>query len=91
MSDDARNLDLIEFPCTFPIKAIGHSHANVRLIVEKIIDLHVESALVLEFAERESGKGKFTAVTVTINAQSKAQLDNIYFALTSDKSIVFAI
>ena len=92
MSKESQDrVELLEFPCEFPVKAIGHSHANVRVIVEEIVAIHVEEHCVLNYSERDSGKGKYTAATITIQAHSKDQLDKIYQALTDHESIVFAI
>lgn len=91
MAEAPDKTELLKFPCHFPVKAIGHAQADIPVIVKEIIDAHVEPDCILDLQERESGKGKYTAVTVTIHAQSKQQLDKIYQALTDHESVVFAI
>ncbi len=38
-----------------------------------------------------SNKGKFTALTVTIEASSKRQLDDIYKALSANPDVLFLL
>ena len=40
---------------------------------------------------RPSKNGNFLSVTATINAQSKAQLDDIYRALTANPAVLMAL
>ena len=79
-----------EFPCQFPIKAIGKSGIEFELLVIDIIRQHVESLPKKSVKTRESKNGKFVSVTATIEAQSKAQLDAIYQQL-NDHSLVLTV
>jgi putative lipoic acid-binding regulatory protein len=69
---------VFQFPCQFPVKALGKTSVNLDIMVIEIIRRHVidpsEGALI----SRPSKGGKYTAVTVTIEATSKQQLDAIY-------------
>ena len=81
---------LLEFPCRFPIKAIGRGddlvHQVYALMRPHVPDLS-EDALTM----RPSGKGNFMAVTVTITATSQAQLDAIYQELTVCEQVLMAL
>ena len=91
MSDDDVAPSLLEFPCEFPIKMMGREtpefHAVARSLVEKhtgpIPDEAIQSAL--------SRNGRFVSITVTINAESKEQLDNIYRELTAHDDVLMAL
>lgn len=82
---------LFEFPCEFPIKAMGRSGPVLERAVLEIINRHVtdlpEGALRLA----ESRGGKYTSITITITAHSKAHLDGIYMELTACEHVLYAI
>jgi putative lipoic acid-binding regulatory protein len=40
---------------------------------------------------RESGKGNYVSITVTVQATSRAQLDAIYMDLTACELVLYAI
>ncbi len=82
---------LLEFPCEFPVKAMGRADQPVREVFERILAEHVPPAHVLTWEERASGKGKFIAVTACIQASDQAQLDRIYHALTDAPEILVAL
>ncbi|QRN41857.1 MAG: DUF493 family protein [Neisseriaceae bacterium] len=73
---------LIEFPCRFPIKVIGIRHEDFSNQLLEIIQLHDPKLTLVDVKVRESRKGNYLGATVTVNAESKAQLDAIYLSLT---------
>ena len=82
---------LLEFPCAYPIKAMGESSADFDAVVVEIVRRHVQSLTENAVSSRQSSGGKFTSVTVTIEATSKAQLDAIYQDLTDHPQIKYAL
>lgn len=82
---------LLQFPCAFPIKALGLAAHNPAEIMLGIIRQHAPDTPRDAFRKRASANGKYISVTVTVNAQSRAQLDAIYQALTGHKHIVMAL
>ncbi|MFK8028615.1 MAG: YbeD family protein [Gammaproteobacteria bacterium] len=74
---------LIEFPCTFPIKVMGHSGPDIREAIERAIAEKAETGLPVDIQTRPSRTGKYMAYTVTCTYQSKAELDAMYQAFTS--------
>lgn len=89
MSDS--NDELFDFPCDFPIKAMGLNHANFAELVVTTIERHSEGTSPVSVVERPSSNGKYLSVTVTIRAQSRDQLDNIYRDLTAEERVVMAL
>ena len=74
---------LIEYPSLFPIKVMG---PKVEGFVHAITTLAREfdptfDASTVEL--RDSSKGNYLGITITITATSREQLDNLYRALTS--------
>lgn len=74
---------LLSFPCQFPIKIMGRNEPELETTVTMIVRRHVpdlgEGAITL----RQSGKGNYISLTVTVNATSKVQLDDLYRELSA--------
>ncbi|GAB4393814.1 MAG: YbeD family protein [Gammaproteobacteria bacterium] len=88
-----RNEDtLLEFPCIFPIKIMGHHHDTFEEMALNIIIKHLKSELNENAIQtRPSKNGKYLALTVTIEAHSKQQLDTIYQELTACEHVLMAL
>ncbi|MDP7537218.1 MAG: DUF493 domain-containing protein [Methylococcales bacterium] len=82
---------LLEFPCDFAIKVMGLSSPELEATVLALIQGHVTTLDNDAIKSRPSKKGKYTALTVTINATSQKQLDAIYQALSNCDAILMAL
>jgi len=82
---------LFEFPCQFPIKAMGKNTGEFDSLVVGIVRRHAED--IKEGAVKiKSSKGdKFLSITVTIEAQSKRQLDAIYQDLNDSPAVIMVL
>lgn len=74
---------LILYPCAFPIKVMG---AKVDGLVHAITHIALQfdpqfDATTIEL--RESKGGNYLGVTITVNATSREQLDEIYRTLST--------
>ena len=81
----------LEFPCRFPIKIMGKEHPDFQDHVIGLISSHVGEITDADVVTRPSSNGNFIGVTVTISAESRDQLDNIYRSLTSSERILFVL
>ena len=79
---------LIEFPCAFPIKAMGLAADDFDTLVVSLVRLHATDLSEGAVKTKASANGKYLSVTVTVNAISQEQLDNIYRELTSHDRIL---
>jgi uncharacterized protein len=82
---------LLEFPCIFPIKTMGRADADIAGVVVEIVRRYAPGLDETHVTLRPSSGGKWVAVTLTIEATSKAQLDAIYSDLTAHEHIVWAL
>ena len=82
---------LFEFPCSFPIKVMGNTSSTLSNVVLDIVKKHAPKTTESDLKIRPSKKGKYSAITITIVATSKAQLDSIYIELTACKHILMAL
>ncbi len=82
---------LLEFPCRFPIKAMGEHHENFEILVVELVRKHAPDLTEEAVASRASQGGKYLSVTVTVTATSREQLDNIYRELTACEQVLMAL
>ncbi|POA96665.1 MULTISPECIES: YbeD family protein [Chromobacterium] len=80
MSDEKQ--ELMEFPCRFPLKIMGERHEAFVSTITEVVRIHAPDLAEIDVVLRESSGGRFYALTVTITATSRQQLDNIYLSLT---------
>lgn len=89
MSSDKETL--LEFPCQFPVKAMGKAGPGFETEIVEIVRRHAPNLYEGAVSSRPSKGGRWTAVTVTITATSKAQLDAIYIDLSSCDKVVMSL
>jgi uncharacterized protein len=82
---------LFVFPCSFPIKATGRAQGDFAAVVLEIVRRHAPEVAASAVTSRASSGGKWLAVTVTIEARDRDQLDAIYRDLTTDQRVVWAL
>lgn len=80
--------DLLEFPCSFPLKALGKGADDFEDLVLSILQRHVATLDDGCVTSRRSKQGKYLAVTVTFVAESKVQLEAIYRELGSHERVL---
>ena len=82
---------LLTFPCEFPIKIMGRAGEDFEAAIVNIVREYAPDLLNSAISRRPSGKGNYLALTITVNATSKEQLDNIYLALNAHKAVVMTL
>jgi putative lipoic acid-binding regulatory protein len=80
-----------EFPSEFPIKVMGRQGGELRALTQAIIERHTGPLEDSRVKTRTSADGNFLALTYTVLAASREQLDNIYRELTACKSVLMAL
>ncbi len=76
------------FPCEYPIKVIGYTADDFEILVLSIVKAHVKELTEHCFSSRLSKDGKYTSITITFTAESKAQLDALYRDLTRHEQVL---
>jgi putative lipoic acid-binding regulatory protein len=74
---------LIEYPSEFPIKIMGAMQDTFAQTIVELVVLHDPTFHAGKMEMRPSTKGTYLALTVTVSATSREQLDNLYRALSS--------
>ena len=82
---------LLRFPCAFPIKVFGPHHEEFAEKVTAVVAQHVNNDTSMDVTTNASSQGRYLAVTITIEAQSKQQLDSIYLALNACEFVTMTL
>jgi len=82
--------DPLHFPCDFPIKALGAGD-DFRELVIGIVRGHAPDLDPAAASVRASRAGSYLAVTVVVQASSRAQLDAIYQELSAHRRVLMAL
>ena len=82
---------LLEFPCTFPLKAIGTGVEDFETLVLEIVRRHVPQFDEDAVTRRLSRGGRYLAVTATFVAESRRQLDALYQELSAHERVVMLL
>ena len=80
---DPRKESLIDYPSPFPIKVMGpkvDGFVHAITTVARQFDPTFDASTV---ELRDSSKGNYLGITITVTATSRQQLDDLYRALTS--------
>ncbi len=91
MSDIEQPDDIMEFPCSFSIKAMGLANPDFATTVEEIVCRHTPNTDNNSVTTRPSKEGKYLSVTITIEASSREQLDAIYQDLTDHEQVLMSL
>ena len=83
--------EALKFPTEFPIKVMGRHDSDLKALTREIVERHTGPLGDERIKTRTSGDGNFLALTYTITAQSRGQLDAIYRELTACKAVLMAL
>lgn len=78
MSDQPAGLS---FPCRYPVKVMTESGEQVRRDVLAAVAVHAEFSPGEDVRFRPSRNGRFESITVTVQAESREQLEALYAEL----------
>ncbi|MEC5215322.1 putative lipoic acid-binding regulatory protein [Actimicrobium sp. GrIS 1.19] len=74
---------LIEYPSDFPIKVMGPMHETFAATITEVVMQFDPEFGEHRLESRPSTQGNYLALTVTVRATSRTQLDDLYRALSS--------
>jgi putative lipoic acid-binding regulatory protein len=79
---------LPQFPCSLPIKVFGRNDPAFRTAALAIVRAYYAEH---DVAERPSRQGTYLSLTITVRAQSKAQIDAVYQALVASDDVLMVL
>jgi uncharacterized protein len=80
---------LLKFPTDLPIKVFGRNDAEFRAAVVEIIERHYGKAYTI--AELPSRQAAYVSLTITVRAESRAQIDAVYRDFVASELILMAL
>lgn len=91
MDKESAEQSLLTFPCEFVIKVFGLASDEFEASVITLIRNHISDIRAEAFKTRPSKDGKYLALTITVDIETREQLDSIYRDLTSNPLILMAL
>jgi putative lipoic acid-binding regulatory protein len=89
-SEDGKE-EIFEFPCDFPLKVMGLASPEFQETLTKVVEQFDPTLDRSRIEVRPSKSGTYTGLTLIIHAQSRAQLDDIYRAVTSHPMVKYVL
>jgi hypothetical protein len=80
---------LLKFPSDLAIKVFGRNDSDFRAAVLAIIESHYGKAY--SVAEQQSKQASYSSLTITVRAESRAQIDAVYQALVAHELVLMAL
>ena len=81
----------LEFPCDYALKVVGRAGPEFRARMLAEIEKHVGPIAASQLVERPSSEGTYVALTCTLRAESRAQLERIYRDLHATGLVLYAL
>lgn len=81
----------LSFPCEFTFKVVGLADLAFEGEVLKIFRQHFPSLGEGAITPKPSRNNKYLALSITVTAQSQAQLDTVYSLLSSNQHVLFVL
>ena len=82
---------LIEYPCEFPIKIMGHTRIGFAQAMLEVVKRYAPDFDAVTMEMKSSKHGKYLSITCTVNATSRAQLDALYKELCDHPMVVMVL
>lgn len=79
----------LTFPCDLPIKVVGRNTEVFRAAALAIVREHYGDAH--RVTERSSGRGSYVSLTITVHAESRAEIDAVYHALVANEHVLVVL
>jgi len=80
---------LLTFPCDLPIKVLGRNGAAFRDAALAIVRAHYGDEYAV--AEQLSRQGAYLSLTITVRAESRAEVDAVYHDLVAESQILMVL
>jgi len=82
------NKELLEFPCSYEIRAFGAAAADFEATIKALVLRHTLSGDIIKCVSKPSRNGRFLVVRCTIMARDREQLTLIYTTLKHSEQVL---
>jgi len=83
--------DILQFPCEFPLRIIGRNEDDFEEFAIAFVREFVPYLQTDAVRSRLSNGGAYISITMIFTAESRAQVDALYQAMTGHERILFAL
>lgn len=80
---------LLTFPSDLAVKVFGRNDSGFRDAAISIVEAHYGKAYTV--AEQASKQASYVSLTITVRAESRAQIDALYRDLVSNELVLMAL
>ena len=80
---------LLKFPTDLPLKVFGRNDVEFRAEVVAIVEKHYGKAY--SITEQHSKQAAYVSLTITVRAESRAQVDAVYRDFVANERILMAL
>lgn len=91
MTTTPPNESLLTFPCDFTIKVFGAATDEFEAAALGIIHKHAPNLSGRAIQSNASANGKYKALSITVQVDSREQLDQIYLDLTASPQVLMVL
>lgn len=82
---------ILTFPCDIPVKVFGLNDDTFRAAVITMVRDHFPDFVEADVSEKLSREQKYLSLTITVRAQSRAQVDGLYIDLTASADVLMVL
>jgi putative lipoic acid-binding regulatory protein len=82
---------VLKFPCELPVKVFGRNDDAFRSAALEIVRRHFVFDEAEGLSERTSRADRYLSLTITVRAESRAQVDALYRELTASEAILMVL
>ena len=79
----------LQFPADVPVKVFGRNDAEFRAAAVEIIEKHFGKAYTV--TEVASKQAAYVSLTITVRAESRAQVDAVYLDCVASELVLMAL
>jgi len=80
-----------EFPCDIPVKVFGRNDDAFRDAVLAIVRIYFPDFSDEDLSERSSRKDRYLSLTLTLHAETRAQIDALYTELSAHDAVLMVL
>jgi uncharacterized protein len=80
---------LLKFPTDLPVKVFGRNDAEFRAAVVEIVEKHFGKTYTV--TEVASNRAAYVSLTITVRAESRAQMDALYQDFVASPHVLMAL
>lgn len=85
--NDQHDTSPLTFPCRFPIKVMGVNSELFSQQITAIARSHIPDIRADDIRTSSSRTAKYLSISITITAESRVQLDNLYRAFNAHPAV----